>query len=122
MNHDAPRQKKNADGTPGLWHYTRHNDRTGTYAIGPCAEGCAGHATEEEACEHYRQHLISNVVIRGPKTVSSWPKNKCEIDGCECEGTMLADIPGGQCWELCPAHATQEHIAPLVRVGESWHS
>lgn len=85
---------------------------------------CPGHATPEEACEHYRQYLLSEIQFRGPKTQASWPKEKCRVDGCNNEGTHLAQIPGYH-WtffDLCEQHYNVESISPLIVVGESFHS
>lgn len=79
---------------------------------------CPGHATEEEACEHYREYLLDRMVIRGPKT-SEWPKEKCEIDGCNEEATYLATLTSFTCYQLCEKHANRTYVSQLFRVGES---
>jgi hypothetical protein len=120
MNHYAPRQLQGGP-SAGKWHYTCLNDRTGVFASGACADGCPGHDTAEEACEHERQRLLGQLTFQGPRT--GWPKYQCRADGCEAEGTMLASLRDGWTYfELCEAHATPETVGGLVRVGVRWSS
>ncbi|MCC6360628.1 MAG: hypothetical protein IT450_17960 [Phycisphaerales bacterium] len=120
MNYDAARQIKSGPNS-GKWHYTRMNDGA-VWPIGPCAEGCSGHATAEEACEHYRQSLFAKMRISGPKA-EKWPKNKCAVEWCESEATHLIDITAYRFYEVCESHASRETAEALFpRIGESWHS
>jgi hypothetical protein len=85
---------------------------------------CPGHANPEEACEHYRQYLLSQMQIRGPKT-EEWPKDKCGVPDCNTEAKFSAII-AGHCqhfYALCDRHANKESVSPLVGpVGEVWSS
>lgn len=120
MNYDKAREIKSG-ANAGKWHYTRMNDGV-IWPIGFCSEGCSGHDTPEEACEHYRRYLLSNLRIQGPKT-ERWPKEKCAVEGCETEATHLLSVDCWKYWEVCEAHATKETAETLVpKVGESWHS
>ena len=124
MNHYAARVMLDKDGNKtGLFRYTMHNDRTGTYAVGHCADDCPGHATEDEACEHYKQYLLSRAIFRGPKT-QAWPKDKCQTDGCELEATHMASISGtiGHVYQFCEAHCNRDELAKKMRVGWSYSS
>lgn len=47
----------------GKWHYTAGSDEGGgTYAVGACANGCAGHATADEATRHYVEGIAQGEV------------------------------------------------------------
>lgn len=118
MNHDAARQKEDDK----LWHYTRHNKRTGTYPIGYCADGCPGHATAEDACEHHKQYLLDGATFHDdspdPQTL-----HRCEAPDCTNMTDGSARVPGGIISRtLCKEHRNRETLAALISVGESWHS
>ncbi len=88
-----------------------------------CPESpCLGHDTPENACEHQKQYVLSKAKFMGPKPPSSWPKNKCEVDGCNEEGTFCGTCGGSIAYELCSAHANLEALSKLVHVGESMSS
>lgn len=82
---------------------------------------CPGHATEEEACEHYKQYQLDKMVIHGPKK-EQWPKEKCEVENCDSEATYLANFLGCHVHQVCEKHANRESISSLFRVGQSWSS
>ena len=119
MNYYQARELlKDGKGT-GLWHYTCMND-SAVWPVGNCANGCPGHATPEEACEHQRQYLMDKAVYRGPKQ-EPWPKHKCALETCNSEATHLIDIPGTmRHWDVCAEHANRDALASLMpSVGES---
>lgn len=88
------------------------------------ATPCPGHATPEEACEHYKEYLLDGMKILGPKK-EEWPKDKCDVEGCNKEATHLAMFPGHMLMDhqVCAEHATREVISKLVGgIGEIWSS
>lgn len=121
MNHFKARERRNAaGGHSGLWHYTNCNDDY-VYPVGYCAQDCPGHATEGEACEHYKQYLIDEMTRISPKT-GVWPKHKCKVEGCENEGTHAISVGGYSYYEVCEEHADKGTLGKLLTVGESWES
>lgn len=89
MNYYAPREIIGSDGKgSGRWHYTCHNKRIGTFAVGHCSptELCP-------ACGH-----------------RAWPPDfepmKCDI----CGGTGIV-----QKANPCPGHSTPEEAAEHYR-------
>jgi RecJ-like exonuclease len=82
---------------------------------------CPGHATPEEAEQHYKDYLIEKSTITGPKQ-QEWPKHKCAVEGCNNEGNHLANVDAYHYYELCAEHADKNTLQSLVRVGESWES
>ena len=118
MNYYEPRQLAENGKPTGLYHYTCKNDNK-IWPVGPCADDCDGHKTPEEACEHYRQWLIEGVIFRKKET--EWPKEKCEIDGCNNEAKLIGvsvNEPGQfNQRRFCPEHATKEQMAKFIHVG-----
>ncbi len=82
------------------------------------ANPCPGHKTQEEACEHYKEYLLDQATYHGPKK-QEWPKNKCELDGCNNEATHMATCGGSHCWEFCASHCNRESVAKVLSVGWS---
>lgn len=118
MNHDAARRKQGDK----LWHYTRHNKRSGTYPIGYCAHDCPGHATAEEAREHYKQYLLDNATF---KDDSAEPEHlhRCEVEGCKTLTDGSVSMPGyGVHRTLCKDHRNRETLEKIINVFEAWHS
>ncbi len=119
MNYYGPREITRDDKPTGLFHYTCRNDGR-IWPIGPCADGCPGHKTAEEACEHYREFLLAGIVLC--KIEQEWPKDKCDVDGCNEAATHYGysrNEPGA--WErgrFCDVHATAEEMAKKIEVGE----
>ena len=108
------------DGKPtGLYHYTVRNDNV-IRPVGPCADDCRGHETKEEACEHYRQWLIEGIEFT-PRE-SEWPKDKCEVEGCDEEAIMVGvshNEPGQfNQRRFCAKHATRQEMAKFTFAGE----
>jgi hypothetical protein len=59
----------------GKWHYTAGSDEGGgTFAVGACAENCAGHATAQEAELHHAEGICGGE-IRERESIES--KKKC---------------------------------------------
>lgn len=134
MNHDAPRQLES-----GLWHYTRERDGA-VWPIGNCAtlttcksctdgcseckgtcvvpvnEPCKGHNNREEACNHYKEYLLSLV-----KFVSTESEENCIVHGCNSTACCRVDIPG-RIFDLCKEHANLEAVSKMVFVDECFHS
>jgi hypothetical protein len=107
MNYYDAREMRNTQGDPGgLWHYTLQNDDR-IYPVGYCAQGCAGHATPEEAREHYRLYLLDNA--RYDDGVMIDEMRKCEVCG---EWTMFyAHIPlNMERHILCDEHRNRETL------------
>jgi hypothetical protein len=119
MNYYKPREILK-DGKPvGLYHYTCRNDNQ-VWPVGLCVD-CPGHKTKEEACEHWRQYLIQGIEF--VRITQEWPKEKCEVEGCNNQATMVGSTknePGGfirHCF--CEEHATQEEMSKFIYAGES---
>lgn len=121
MNYYAARQVE-VGPNAGRWHYTCRNDDR-IWPVGLCQDGCHGHASPEEAQEHYRRYLLGLMKKRGPKE-QEWPKEKCCLKECNSEAKYLIDCPGhmGMHFEVCEAHNFVDAIAHLVKVGESMSS
>ena len=96
----------------GLWHYT-----VGSHPVGYCADDCPGHATEEEACEHYKQYLLDKRMRPGTLSNQMLRCRECKefTDG-------VVHIGAYQMFILCPAHQGKETVAKHLRIGESWES
>lgn len=151
MNYYAARELKKDGIHSGLWHYTCMNDGN-VWAVGYCSpwescpnckdaypaesgcelckgnglvkstNPCYGHATANEACQHYKSYLLDRLRIDGPK-VEEWPKDKCAVDDCASEAKYFSTIPGDyHHYELCEMHANKETVSGLFNVGESWSS
>lgn len=82
---------------------------------------CPGHATPDEACDHYKQYLVDHTRISEPKSVE-WPKYKCSVKDCNEEGNRMANVQGSMYFELCEKHANKDVLNELVSVGECWSS
>lgn len=83
----------------------------------PRATPCPGHATKEEAQDHYKQYLLDSMTFVSKQ--GEWPKNKCEAKDCNQEGTHVCLIPCGygSYFQVCKEHADRESISSLVHVG-----
>jgi hypothetical protein len=119
VNYYAAREISDTNGAgTGRWRYTVRNGKS-VRAIGSCADGCPGHATAAEACEHYRVHLIANASWRS-KPEGQWPKEKCDVADCQREARHVADLPGRLLsYQFCDLHAQRDTLAGFVEVGES---
>lgn len=115
MRHFRPAERI-IDGKPGgLWHYTmRHQDVT--LPVGYCADGCEGHPTKEEACQHYQQYLLDHEL---GFSVDPDVMLRCAV--CQ-EMTTGRGHVSWHTWALCPAHQNRDEVAKLHVVWESWES
>jgi hypothetical protein len=123
MNYYQPRELTK-DGKPtGLFHYTCRNDDH-IWPVGLCASGCPGHATEQEAREHWRLYLIQGIEFT-PIT-QEWPKEKCESAGCSEQAIMTGctkNEPGVfNHRRFCTKHATPEEMSKFIDAGDSMSS
>jgi hypothetical protein len=79
---------------------------------------CPGHETEEEACEHYRQHLIDD----SRYDFQMKPAHACAVCGEMTE--MLAGVAyhSIQVW-LCDKHRNRENLEiTMPALGQIWSS
>lgn len=80
-----------------------------------------GHATEEEACECYKQYLLDtrlHLITEEPASASS--QHRCEV--CKKFTACHASVGPYRMFTLCPEHQTREQVEKLLKVGESWES
>jgi len=120
VRYQAPAQRR----TDGLWHYVSMNSEgTGGHPIGHCADCCPGHATAEQAAEHYRQYLLDNLRfqddLQDPGTL-----HKCEAPDCP-NFTSGSGHPVGTHAprSLCASHRNRETFEKILGpVGQSWVS
>jgi hypothetical protein len=120
MNYYQPRELLKDGKQSGLFHYTCKNDNV-VWPVGLCAEGCTGHATPDEAREHWREYLIQG--IQFSKITQEWPKEKCQVEGCNEQATMTGSTknePGRFLYKLfCDKHATTEEMAKFIDPGDA---
>lgn len=97
-------------------------ERCDSKGIVPAADPCPGHATPEEAAEHYRQYLL-NERLRLDIALSTDVQMRCNADGCEAWTQHAAGLGPYSTWPLCDEHRTRETVDALFpSVGESWGS
>lgn len=80
-----------------------------------------GHATKEEACHCYKEYLLDTHLFLPAKE----PENPSQAFKCKVCGVWtacMAQVGSYQIFHLCPEHSTREHVAALLKVGESWES
>lgn len=119
MNYYQPRQLKNADGSPGLFHYTRKHDGD-VWPVGNCANGCPGHATEEGACRHQEAYDIEHTRydFEHGDTVNSRTEYRCVFPGCDAWTKKFAQVEGGDyAYDLCDEHRNPEGMKRVHVVG-----
>lgn len=121
MNYDEPRQIKEGD-FAGRWLFTTYNRRTGTHAIGYCAEGCDGHDTEEEARKHYHEYQLDQLEFSdGPEDPDIL--HRCQSKDCTEYTAGSAKIGWHLVWYLCSEHRNRESVGVLYsRANDSIHS
>ncbi len=108
MNYYDAREMVKADGTPsGKFHYTVMNDNR-THAVGYCAQGCKGHDTPDEACEHYKQYVLDTRTRYGGMYTDK--RLRCEICG---EWTQRFAEANMRIFTLCDTHCTRENVSNL---------
>lgn len=107
------REKINDDGSPsGLFHYTVANGSGKTvYPVGYCANDCPGHATAEEAEEHYRQFELDNVHFNENPT----EQRRCQVCG---EWTQGVGYTHWKVFYLCLNHQTRDVVDQLTQPKE----
>lgn len=110
MNYYDAREKADAKGNPsGRWHYTAQNDNR-VFPVGYCAQGCPGHATPEEAREHYRLYLLDNAKYDGK---IQGEQRKCEVCGLWVQ--TYASIPlNMEMHFLCDEHCNRETLDTVM--------
>ncbi len=90
-------------------------------------EPCPGHATAEEACEHYKEYLVSKAQYEDDKgeheerTLSRCEFKKGTDEQCRSLTSGAAYVESRH-YCLCAEHRNPESLAEVVQVGESWHS
>lgn len=113
MNYYQPRQLRGPDGQAlPLWHYTCQNGAR-IWPVGACAISCPGHATADEAREHYRAWLIANADMDGMQ-VEPW--GPCLV--CQKRTPHVVALGPGRMdlYALCDEHRTREHLATVVEL------
>lgn len=114
MNYYGPRERRDEHGQPaGLWHYTCRNDDR-IWPVGYCAQECAGHATPEEACDHYKAYQLDHELRLDNKLADQ--QRPCEVCGAWTQG--CAQIGGYTTYVLCDEHRTREAVAERYTVRE----
>jgi hypothetical protein len=96
----------------GRWRFTVRNDDR-IWPTGACADGCPGHETAEEACEHWVNGEIDKGLIVHE---CSW--TSCEVDGCDQPARKILYVGGvahGGGYPLCDEHAVGEVAVELFR-------
>lgn len=118
MNYYGPREQADANGVgTGLWLYTRFNRRLGTAPVGYCADGCPGHPTAREACDHYKQYLLDHSLRLDGEMQQQ--QQRCRV--CQTYTDRYAEI-NHHVIVLCDQHRTREQVAELFEVGNEWSS
>jgi hypothetical protein len=75
MNYYQPYQRPDS----GQWFYAMINDGK-VYRVGNCADDCPGHASPEDAREHYRQYVLERATYYGPDRLSVDPKSRSRTE------------------------------------------
>jgi len=120
MNYYKARQHKDTK----KWKYTMVNDGK-IYEVGYCAtEGCKGHDTPEEACEHYKQYLIDKRLnffnpdkrLKFFNPAGGDVMYECKICGEFTQGFVTVNM---QSFPLCEKCQTKENVSELMgSIGE----
>jgi hypothetical protein len=80
-----------------------------------------GHATEEEACECYKQYLLDTALRLQPaEPENAYQQHRCKV--CHKFTACYAQVGAYRMFVLCPEHQTRAIVAGLLKVGESWES
>lgn len=88
----------------------------------PDAVPCPGHATEAEAYEHQKQHMLAKSLHFWPDVEKPKQLYLCEAEDCETYTSGEAQVGSWFRRHLCAAHRTRETVEPMFHVGESWES
>lgn len=102
--------KETKKGT-GLYHYGVYSDEEHwVHAQGPCADGCPGHKTKKEACDHYYRWVAENKtkIYEDTETMK-----KCAVCGVFTTMRGAIDDDFYDEYILCKDHATKEQIAEI---------
>jgi hypothetical protein len=115
MNYCDAREMRDEKVAPsGLWHYTAQNDNR-IFPVGYCAQGCEGHATPEEAREHYRLYLLDNAKYDG---TLQGEQRQCEVCGLWTQATAYMPL-NMERHILCNEHCNRETLDTVMhRVGQ----
>lgn len=114
MRYLMARESKDEQGKPtGKWHFTERYDND-IVAVGYCARNCPGHATSQEAAEHYRQYMLDIANFDAQR----WEREEpCRVCGALTVG--LAVIPGHHLpVTLCEIHRNREGLAQAMPIVE----
>ena len=131
MNYYQARELEK-DGKPsGLWHFTVHNRRSGTYALGYCAENDCQHQSEHEAQECYAEYLLDN--MKEPEVLEEDLVNddetpiqqvRCEYEGCrKVVDSRVYYRFKGDFKHFCKLHRDRESIKKTIwpyQIVSSW--
>lgn len=80
-----------------------------------------GHATEEEACECYKNYMLdTQLSLMDKEPANATQQFKCKA--CGAWTACRAMVGPYQVFDLCPQHQTREEVEKLFSVGESWQS
>lgn len=110
MNYYDAREMSDAQGkSSGLFHYTAQNDDR-IFPVGYCAQGCVGHATPDEAREHYRIYLLDSAKYDG---MLQGEQRQCEVCGLWIQ--TYAHIPlNMEAHFLCNEHLNRETLDTVM--------
>ena len=117
MNYYDARQRQSDQ----KWDFTCHNRRTGTWAVGKCADHQCHHDTPEEARECYRQYILDHKLVLDHHEFKPWAE--CDVEGCDFDTNRAAEAGPYFYWALCSQHMNKETVASLLKVGSfmgSW--
>ena len=85
MRHGQPRQVE----ATKLWHFAEACDGR-IYPVGYCRNGCIGHATEEEAREHFAQWQRDQAKVEP----LPWDRPECQVTECSEPARFQVRISG----------------------------
>lgn len=115
MNYYGARQIDPASDRPeaGRWHYTCMNDGR-VWPVGDCADGCGGHESPEDACQHY----VEGQVAKGVRwSECSW--TTCDNrPNCDKPARNVAYVGSASSmgYTLCNDHASDGVAEALYRL------
>lgn len=113
MVHLSAREIVKDDQPTGKFHYTCRDT-----PVGYCGPDC-DHGSIEEACEHYKQYLLDNMLVVDDKP-NAHAQYKCKI--CDVFTSGYVHVGNYRMFILCADHRTRENVSDLLKVGESWES
>jgi hypothetical protein len=105
MRYFAPRQNRST----GKWHFTVQ-EGSAIAPVGPCADGCAGHATANEAVGHYAGFLLGKRMV----VVRDGNFNSCLICGTRSNQRVRV---GKKELHLCPEHQDASTMLRFIDFG-----